>query len=82
MQTIKMVVCVDAVGTYAIGMDEESAIENYGDTVDAVDALSTSSGFRIFNITLTVPVPEPVEIIGVVQIDEGPVTVGVKSANT
>jgi len=60
-------ICVDAEGQYAVGSDEASAREKY--TEDVGD-LSEVDGFRLVKVSLTVPLPKPIELSGVVAAEE------------
>lgn len=53
---------VDEAGNYAVGIDAEAAAEKYGEDVGESDAVAK----RLVKVVLTVPIPKPVELVGVV----------------
>ena len=58
---IEVFVCVDDCGDYAVGKESANAIEAYE---GEVQALTDAGGFRMVKLTLTVPLPEIVEMTG------------------
>lgn len=60
----KLVVLVDSVGDYAVGRDQDEAREKYeSDT----GALNECEGFRLYEVTLDLPLPVCVELSGTVE---------------
>lgn len=59
--------CVDASGDYGLGRDADEAKAAYENDIGQ---LADAEGFRCFKITLTVPLPEPVELTGSVPAEE------------
>ena len=51
--------CVDADGGYAVGADEQAAKDKYEEDVGA---LNEAGGFRMVKVTVTVPLPELIEL--------------------
>jgi hypothetical protein len=75
METLEIVVCVDANGDYRTGRDADEAREKYEEDIGA---LAECDGFRIYNLTLTVPLPRPVEVSGTVARTDDSATLTVK----
>lgn len=75
MQAITVCVLVDENGDYAVGTDAEQAAESYGDTIQGIDG---TFGIRRFTVTLNVPLPTPVELVGEVEADASESTVSVR----
>lgn len=61
--TVEVWVLVDAVGDYSVGADEEAVAARYAEEVGANDSIAK----RIVKVTLTVPLPRAVELVGVVS---------------
>jgi len=60
-ETCEVFLCVDSAGNYGVGKDEAAARENYESDVQA---LSDADGFRLVKVTVAVPLPEMVELVG------------------
>ena len=58
-ETIELWACIDACGDYACGTSEEAAREKYEEDIGP---LSECSGFRLVKVSVSVPLPEPVEL--------------------
>ena len=71
--TFEVSILVDNIGDYAVGKDDADAKEKYE---EQIQALSDADGFRIVRISLSVPLPEVVEIVGDVPVvlQPGPLT--------
>lgn len=57
--SVEVWVLVDDQGEYAIGVDEEQAIERYDE-----DFQGSASCRRAVKVTLTIPTPKPIEVKG------------------
>jgi hypothetical protein len=68
--TVEVWVLVDDCGDYVVATDPDRLGEEY--EADVQD-LANAGGLRRVKVTLTVPLPEPVELTGVVA-DDGPAT--------
>lgn len=68
-------VLVDDTGDYAVGKAAELATEAYE---NEVQELTATSGYRMVKLTVTVPLPEVVELSGVVPSDGEAATLQVK----
>lgn len=60
-ESIELWACIDARGDYAAGKSEEEAREKYEEDIGP---LAECSGFRLVKLTVSVPLPEPVELSG------------------
>ena len=76
MQEIEVWVMVNADGEYDCGTDEEKATENFEANC------STDGGRQLIKITLTVPLPETIEVEGTVPDTEGTPTLTVKGVQS
>lgn len=75
MTQVELWVCIDAVGDYGIGKDEDAAKEQYEQDIGD---LSDASGFRCYQLNLSVPLPVPVVLSATVPADaDGPVALTV-----
>lgn len=72
--TVEVWVLVDAAGEVVAGTSEEQAAERYG---EEVGELAAAAGFRMVKLTLTVPLPKPIEITATVADAEEVATVAV-----
>lgn len=60
--------CVDSAGDYAVGTDECSAREAYE---KSIQPLADCDGFRLVKLSVTMPLPVPIEIaVDVPEVDE------------
>lgn len=59
--TCEVWLCVDSCGDYGVGPDAEGARANYEETVQA---LCDADGFRLVKVSVAVPLPQPVELVG------------------
>lgn len=75
MVEVSVWVCVDSDGDYAVGKDDALAIEAYES--DILE-LTSAGGFRMVEITVKVPLPTTIELIGEVPVDSNTATITVK----
>ena len=68
-------VVVDSTGDYAVGKTDEEARNAFESDIIA---LCDTEGFRLFRVTLNVPLPEPVELTGEVAESGEAATLAVK----
>lgn len=73
--TIELWVCVDENGDYAVGKDRDQSQENYAGEIG-----DDSAGRRYITVLLTVPLPNPIEVAGTVEISETPAQLAIKVA--
>lgn len=59
-------VCVDAQGDYGTGSSEEAAKEQYAEDIGP---LETCGGFKLYQMWLTVPLPEILTVTGEIAED-------------
>jgi hypothetical protein len=57
--TVDAWLCIDSDGDYGVGKDETSAREAYENDVQP---LSDANGFRLVKVSVTVPLPEVIEL--------------------
>lgn len=72
---VELWVCVDSNGDYSVAKTDSDARENYE---SEVQNLADTEGHRMVKVTLTVPLPEVVELTGTVPADEKPAAMVVK----
>ena len=73
MLEVEVWVVVDANGDYAVAKDAESANTAFDEDIGRGEACT-----RMVKITLTVPVPKPVELVGIVPEEANAGTLTVK----
>ena len=57
--TVDAWLCIDSDGDYGVGKDEASARESYENDVQP---LADANGFRLVKVSVTVPLPEVIEL--------------------
>jgi hypothetical protein len=72
---VEVWVLVDASGDYAVAKDAAAAVEAYE---GEVQALTESGGHRLVKLTVKVPLPATVELVGEVPPDGESATMTVK----
>lgn len=72
---VEVFVVVDSAGDYATGVDVDKAKEAYENDVQA---LVDAEGFRVVKVVVKVPLPEVVELVGVVPETGAPSVLAVK----
>ena len=71
----ELVMIVDANGDYGAGKDFESAKDNYENNIG--ELASCEGGFRVVRLTVAVPLPEVVELVGEAPEQSGKATLAV-----
>lgn len=64
--TIESWLCVDSAGNHAVGLTDDGAVEAYE---SEVGRLNDVAGFRLIQLCLTVQLPSPVTLTGIVPAD-------------